>query len=433
MSLENKVRVQFHTLLLTASLILMVSGSLRDLVTSLGYWGAWGAWAVVTLFATRTGQGAFALLRPPMWVIASYVILVLGMLLSAAVNRDLVSAYQAVKIGVITLIFVVMWRLALGLGWRRLIVAMSCALAVAFIGLAVSKAWSPTGQIRLVVDREGSLLAEYGVLWQVGAFFLPIFLAYAVKTPSAWARNSLMIAGCIFLVRIDGSRTGLLLVMATGMGFMVFLAWRGGWGMLCRQLRWMGAAAVLLLALQLLNTGVNLWLGGHGAGSGVVSAAQDRVNTVAVESKRVLEGALNRTFETRIGAGDPARVKLLRASLDQVGPCQPFGCGFKMTGTEIEGTKGLMPVHNAYLAALGDFGILGLIGMLGFLMAAILPIWRVLRQGDRSEQGLFVVAASGSALAYGMALMLNTFTTEMSEWGYLILMLAFAWAPAKGT
>jgi hypothetical protein len=64
-------------------------------------------------------------------------------------------------------------------------------------------------------------------------------------------------------------------------------------------------------------------------------------------------------------------------------------------------------------------------------MAAVLPIWRVLRQGDRSAQSLFVVAASGSALAYGMALMFNTFTTEMSEWGYLILMLAFAWAPAK--
>ncbi|MFC4296724.1 hypothetical protein ACFO0J_01560 [Castellaniella hirudinis] len=416
-----------------AALILMVSGSLRDFVTAQGYWGAWGVWAVATLFATRTAGDFTTLPHPPVWVTTSYAVLGFGMLLSAAVNRDWVSAYQAVKIGVIALMFVAMWRLVPWLDWRRLIVAMIWAIVVAFIGLAMTKVWSPTSQILFWATREGSFLAEYGVLWRGGVFFLPIFLADAVRTPSAWARNSLMIAACIFLVLIDGSRTGLLLVMAIGMGFLVFLAWRGGWGMLRWQLRWMGAAAVLLLALQLLNTGVNLWLGGHGAGSGVVSAAQDRVNTVAVESKRVLEGALNRTFETRIGAGDPARVKLLRASLDQVGPCQPFGCGFKMTGTEIEGTKGLMPVHNAYLAALGDFGILGLTGMLGFLMAAVLPILRVLRQGDRSEQGLFVVAASGSALAYGMALMLNTFTTEMSEWGYLILMLAFAWAPAKGT
>lgn len=90
-----------------------------------------------------------------------------------------------------------------------------------------------------------------------------------------------------------------------------------------------------------------------------------------------------------------------------------------------------MVVHNAYLAALGDFGVLGLVGMLGFLMAAWLPIWQVLRRGAKDAQACFVVAAAGSALAYGMSLMLNTFTTEMSEWGYLILMLAFAWAPAE--
>ncbi|MGB3275001.1 MAG: hypothetical protein WBA82_02315, partial [Castellaniella sp.] len=146
---------------------------------------------------------------------------------------------------------------------------------------------------------------------------------------------------------------------------------------------------------------------------------------------RVLEGALDRTFETRIGAGDPARIKLLRASLGQIEACWPLGCGFGATGADI-GTGTQMVVHNAYLAALGDFGVLGLVGMLGFLVAAALPVWRVLRRGDRSAQGLFVVAAAGSALAYGTSLMLNTFTTEMSEWGYLILMLAFAWAPAGG-
>ncbi len=161
-----------------------------------------------------------------------------------------------------------------------------------------------------------------------------------------------------------------------------------------------------------------------------VQPAAAAAQAATTQPARVLESALDRTFETRIGAGDPARIKLLRASLRQVVACFPLGCGFGATGTDIStGTQ--MVVHNAYLAALGDFGVLGLIGMLGFLVAAALPIWRVLRQGDRSARGLFVVAAAGSALAYGMSLMLNTFTTEMSEWGYLMLMLAFAWAPPE--
>ncbi len=428
--------------LLTASLVLMVSGSLRDLVSPLGYWGAWGLWAVVTLIVTHRAGNVHAVTKPPGWVMASYAILIAGMLLSAAFNRDSVSAYQAVKIGVVALMFMVMWRLAVRLDRRRLIGAMTWALVLVLVSLAVSKVWNPTGQALLAGPREGSFLAVYGVLWKAGAFLLPVFLADAVETPGAWARNGLMVAACVFLVLIDGSRTGLLLLGATAVGFLAFLVWRGGWALMRRQFRWFGAALVLLLCLQVLNTGANLgvtgqWWAGNTAASRVPDGAEAAVQPAAAAAQaattqpaRVLESALDRTFETRIGAGDPARIKLLRASLRQVVACFPLGCGFGATGTDIStGTQ--MVVHNAYLAALGDFGVLGLIGMLGFLVAAALPIWRVLRQGDRSARGLFVVAAAGSALAYGMSLMLNTFTTEMSEWGYLMLMLAFAWAPPE--
>ncbi|MGB6006490.1 hypothetical protein [Castellaniella sp.] len=360
----------------------------------------------------------------------SYVALWLGMIIAAAVNRDWASAYQAMKIAVITGMFVAMWRLALQLGWRRLVVAMSWAIGLVLVSLAVSKVWNPTGQVLIDGPREGSFLAVYGVLWKAGAFFLPVFLADAIETPRAWARSGLMVAACVFLVLIDGSRTGLLLLGATAVGFLAFLVWRGDWGLARRRFRWLGAALALLLLLQLLNTGANLGAGKLWAGGAAAGGASSGVSAAAVEPARVLEGALDRTFETRIGAGDPARVKLLRASLAQVSACLPLGCGFEAMGTDI-GTGAWMVVHNAYLAALGDFGVLGLAGMLGFLMAAWLPIRNVLRRGAKDAQVCFTVAAAGSALAYGMALMLNTFTTEMSEWGYLILMLAFAWAPLE--
>lgn len=416
--------------LLTASLVLMVSGSLRDLVSPLGYWGAWGLWAVVTLIVTRRAQGTRTQTRLPGWVVASYAILIVGMLFSAAFNRDGVSAYQAVKIGVVALMFMAMWRLAVRLDGRRLVGAMGWTVVVMLVSLAVSKVWNPTGQALLAGPREGSFLAVYGVLWKAGAFFLPVFLADAVNTPASWARNGLMIAACVFLVLIDGSRTGLLLLGATAVGFVAFLFWCGDWGLWRRRFRWLWVALALLLSLQLLDTGANMGVGRFWSAGASASGSQADAATVAVEPVRVLEGALNRTFETRIGAGDPARIKLLQASLEQVVACAPLGCGFGATGTDI-GTGAWMVVHNAYLAALGDFGVLGLVGMLGFLMAAWLPIWQVLRRGAKDAQACFVVAAAGSALAYGMSLMLNTFTTEMSEWGYLILMLAFAWAPAE--
>jgi len=432
--------------LLAASLVLMASGSLRDLVTPLGYWAAWGAWAAVSLLvAYRRGRAAPGL---PVWVVGSCAVLWLGMIVAAVMNRDWATAYQAMKIAVIAGMFVAMWRLVARLDGRQLVAAADWAVGVVLLGLTLSKIWSPAGQALLAGPREGSFLAVYGVLWKAGAFFLPVFLAEAIENPAAWLRTGLRIAACIFLVLIDGSRTGLLLLGAIVVSFLAFVVWRGGWSLARRQLRWAGAAFALLLVLQLLNTGANLavtgklWAADAAVGSpssGSVAMAQSSTAQSAAmppaaaqpataPPARVLEGALNRTFETRIGAGDPARIKLLRASLDHVGECLPLGCGFGAMGTDI-GT-GWMVVHNAYLAALGDFGVLGLAGMLGFLVAAWLPVWQVLRRRAAGRNDCFVVAAAGSALAYGMALMLNTFTTEMSEWGYLIVMLAFAWAPA---
>jgi O-antigen ligase len=411
--------------LLTAALVLMVSGSLRDLVSPVGYWAAWGVWAVATLIATRRAGAARAAAGPPGWVMGSYAVLCLGMLLSAAVSQNGTSAYQALKIAVIAGLFVAMWRLALWSDWRQLVLAMSWAIGLMLVSLAVSKIWDPTGQALAGDAREGSFLAVYGVLWKAGAFFLPVFLADAVETPGAWARNGLMIAACVFLVLIDGSRTGLLLVGATAVGFVAFLVWRGD-GRLVRG-RWLWTAVALLLVLQILDTGANMAVNRPPAVR--VSASGAPIGAVAAaEPARVFEGALAHTFSTRLGRGDPARIELLRASLGEVAACLPLGCGFGAMGTDI-GTGSWMVVHNAYLAALGDFGVLGLAGMLGFLVAAWLPVRKILRTGRQAEHACFIVAAAGSALAYGMALMLNTFTTEMSEWGYLILMLAFAWAP----
>jgi lipopolysaccharide/colanic/teichoic acid biosynthesis glycosyltransferase len=144
-----------------------------------------------------------------------------------------------------------------------------------------------------------------------------------------------------------------------------------------------------------------------------------------------METAVDPIATTRLGSGDPQRIRLLEHGADRALDCLPLGCGFGSTAMD-PGYGIVMQVHNAYLAALADFGVVGLAGMLGFVVAAVLPIRRVFRQRERGESQdfYFVVASAGAALAYLGSLMLHTFSTEMSEWGYLIVLLGFAWLPA---
>lgn len=48
---------------------------------------------------------------PPAWVWGSCAVLVLGMVLSAAVNHSAISLHHAIKIAVIGMCFCVAWRL----------------------------------------------------------------------------------------------------------------------------------------------------------------------------------------------------------------------------------------------------------------------------------------------------------------------------------
>src|SRR5690606_6107820 len=119
---------------------------------------------------------------------------------------------------------------------------------------------------------------------------------------------------------------------------------------------WLLLVPVILIGVQLIGSGGNGW---HKAPS--------------VSAPIAAEGAVAAAFSSRLGQGDPARMKLLKAGIPQAIDCLPLGCGFARTATDI-GYGTPMPVHNAYLAALGDFGVLCLLGMLGFLWVSWRPI-----------------------------------------------------------
>lgn len=406
--------------LLGVPALMMAWGSLRYTLTPLGYWVIWGLWAIVAMVYTWPGRIWRGWGWPTFWMASAFGLLFLGMVLASWANHDGVTLYQAFKILVIGVLCWIMWRLAYRAEAESLIRALYGVLALVTLAFFLSKAFSSVSY-SLGGSREGDVFARAGVLWKAGLFFLPLFIADWLGNPRRWAAAACAIGACLFLVSVDGSRTGLLLIVAVGLGFGIALWWRRGWRTVRRQPWTLPLAAGILLALLLLNAGMSAWK--QGAFTGASSTESSRVEAFVGQ-------AFAPVVENRLGEGDAPRLLLLRNGLEKSRECFPLGCGFGSTA--IDAGYGIpMNVHNAYLGALADFGLLGLLGMLGFVVASVLPV-RVL--WDRSaEPGrvYFVLAASGSALAYCVALNLHTFSTEMSEWGYLILMLAFAWRPER--
>lgn len=142
---------------------------------------------------------------------------------------------------------------------------------------------------------------------------------------------------------------------------------------------------------------------------------------------------------SRLSDGDSDRISLLKHGWNHALECLPFGCGFETTASLSHGV--VMPVHNAYLAAFGDFGFLGLIGMLGFFVVSSWPFFKVFKpmssrlgiygQGYSIDQKVYVLAATLGALSFCGSWLLHTFSSEMSEWGFFLVLLGISWSMAR--
>jgi hypothetical protein len=433
--------------LLVIPLVLMGLGDLRNVVTPSGYWALWGAWGVAAALLLSPWRSPANWRKPPRLVLLSYSALLAGMIVSGLINQDKATIYQAAKIVVICGLFLAMWLVAVRVKPAQVLTAMYLAVTVSILCFFVPIMFG--GYMESQDSRQGSIFALFGVMWKAGTFFLPVFVADLIVRPKAWIPNSLAIGACLFLVLLDGSRTGQLLIITMFACSCALLWWRGDFWQLLKRPQWIVLIACCLGGLLLANAAIKSSRNSASLASTqatVRQVVQSPAPTSAAVSVRttafatapaptiamsvaplanITGSALTPLVNTRLGSGDDARVKLLFNSLRKVPECLPFGCGFGSTASDI-GTEHPIYVHNAYLAALADFGLLGLAGMLGFLLCSLKPLRLVLKKSTPSAQAYYVAAMAGTALAYCSALMLHTFTTEMSEWGYLIFALAFA-------
>src|SRR5690606_2876749 len=105
-------------------------------------------------------------------------------------------------------------------------------------------------------EREGTIFAWPGVIWKAGAFCFPLCLADMVARPRQSILSGIAAACCIFLVIIDGSRTGVLVLGATVAALGLVLIWCRDVHRLLQAKTGIAACLLVVLGLFLLSAGV---------------------------------------------------------------------------------------------------------------------------------------------------------------------------------
>lgn len=415
--------------LVLAACLLTAFGDLRNVLTPLGYWVAWAAWAAVSGFflLRKNPRSLFQFFSGIPWpVMGAFAILISGMLLTAWLVPQYLALYQAIKLVVIALLFLVFVMLVPRVPPAQVVSAICCVLAMMAVFFIIAKIWGDPLFIRFGDGRQGMNIAWPGELWKPAVLFLPLLISDLYVSPEKWLRNGACVGLCLYLLKLDGSRTGLLLVLCLAMAIVLLLVCCAAFRKKVMRLGWVISCCVVFLCFGVLNTQIET----GGAALGISNGPAEVEASVSI----MQEDSVSALAWDRLKQGDEDRLSLLKNGWQHSQQCLPFGCGFETTASMSHGI--IMPVHNAYLAALGDFGVLGAAGMLAFLLVSAWPLWVIWRRKRKAARQpaetlansqVYLIGAALGALAFCGTLMLHTFTSEMSEWGFFSLLLAMSW------
>lgn len=368
-------------------------------------WGAWSIFATASLFLTKANEPKH---RPHgtvarKLILMGFSLLVIGFMSSAIYNSDPITLYQAIKLVMICVIGILIHKHSARIGHESIVTICLITVWTSFCTFLLSKFFFLPYYVVLGDGRQGSLISYPGVLWKTGAFFSVFALAHFLSTAKLTFSPLLVYAIGIYIIILDGSRTGFL---------------------------WIALATGILFAFRILNQRQNYsFFGLLAVGSLVLAGTMFWVITdsIQVESMPAL------AFE-RLSTGDSVRTTMLHDSLIHAERCLPVGCGFGTAVTDT--TEGPMVVHNAYLATLADVGVVGLSGFLlvtlGPFIALLTTPSRARKVGVTADSYVTCTAALGVA-GFGLMMTLHPFSTEMSEWGLYFLMSSWMFSNSAST
>ncbi|MCR4143829.1 hypothetical protein [Alcaligenes faecalis] len=211
------------------SVLLIGFGDLRNFLTPVGYWLVWALWAISVLFYFFL-SGKFQIFeeakRMPRLVCIVFGFLVFGMVVSAVTVPQYSAFYQSIKISVIFIFFFVFYLLVREVGVDFIVRAVCWVLIGLSFFFLLSKYYGVPFWVRLGDGREGVFISYPGAMWKMAVFFLPLLIANTYLRPENSIRNGFCIGLSIYLLVLDGSRTGFL-------SFVVIVLFLFYWLCLC--------------------------------------------------------------------------------------------------------------------------------------------------------------------------------------------------------
>ena len=382
-----KTNKRFAFLAVLAASVLVTLGDTRNIIGSLNYWLLWGG---VLVFGVYGSGGRLKLSSEVSSITLGFALITLAFMISAVINSDAYTAYQGVKFIAIYILFLVIYSCSGLLELNDFYKIASISIMVGLVVFVMSKFFFDGFYVQLGDGRQGSEFAYPGVMWKVCAFFAPYIIA---KLLTARMRGAIF-AGCVLMASVyillaDSSRTGFLWFAIVIFSFFLlrFLVF---------------PIRTLLVAILCLIAGICVLLSSN-------------VDLTNHDSLLVL----NRLFE-----GDPVRAAMIRDGISNVQKCFPFGCGFGSSFSVVDGEN--IVIHNVYLGMLGDVGVLGELALLFLMLMPFVFFLLSLVQGfDLNNNVFFKFAAILGVLCYIFIMLFHPLSTEMSEWGYWILMVSW--------
>lgn len=352
------------------------------------------------------------LIISPMFGIA-FLLVMLGVFGSFFQGAGIENFIQSIKLFLI-LITIYYFIYYSKLGWNEINIALNSAIVVNVILLVLGLLGAQSFASLMTSDgRWGTVLAFPGSLVKIGTYgFYFNVMALLLLPKKQKLKHCLFILLSLFVIYMDGSRTGMLLIALTSVFIVVFYV-------LFNYRNKIKAIIFPLIVFFILTVGI------------VIAIPSILKSRIGVSFLNLLNSP---TISTGLELVDSARFMMFKSAIQKIYDNPFIGTGaFTTVGYYEDGSS--MVVHNTYLQLWGDFGILGLLGMCFIFLGwvAFLPKIMMKIQINKNEKENILVSSSVLMLLYFIGNgLFHPYSTELSEWITFMLPLTYCYYYYRG-
>ena len=373
----------------------------------------WIAWLILILPLIINGIFKRGIKVSPMLGIV-FLLIFIGMISSFFINTNLENGVQILKVFLIavTIYYFIYYS---DIGWKEANIAINIILIINVILLLLGILGLSVFSSLMTSDgRWGTFMAYPGSLVKIGAIgFYFNFMAFMVrKEKKNKIIHFILLLSSLFVVYMDGSRTGMLVLLLTFIVAYLFYF----------LINYRNKLKVIIIPIIAI----------------VISIPIILINLPYLLKSRIATSVINLISSNNISSGlelvDSSRFMMIKSAINKIYSSPFIGSGaFTTVGVYEDGTS--MVVHNTYLQFWGDFGLFGIIGLLFLYFAWIcfLPKMAYFIQLNKYIKGNILVTFSVLMLFYYI---LNGFfhpySTELSEWITFIIPLTYCYNFYRG-